>query len=83
MPSVKAGIDRAQIEVWHRMMKNYRENLLLMEERMSEYVEFTAIPLQLVKSKRQTEARLMDNPVSHISAIDLLRDIQARRVCED
>ncbi len=60
VPLVKAGLDRAQIETWHRMMRNYRENLLLMDERMSEYVEFTAIPLQLVKSKRQTEARLSD-----------------------
>ena len=43
----------------HRLTAQ-RENLLLMEERMSEFVEFTAIPLQLVKSKRQTEARITE-----------------------
>jgi hypothetical protein len=58
VPILKAGIDRAQVETWQSMAQNYRENILLMEERMSQYVEFTDIPLQLVKNKRQTETRL-------------------------
>jgi hypothetical protein len=55
-----AGLDAAQLASWRVQWQNYRENLLLIEERMSEYVEFTAIPLQLVKNKRQTEARIVD-----------------------
>lgn len=42
------------------MLRNYRENLLLIEERMSEYVEFADIPLQLIKSKRYVEAQIAD-----------------------
>ncbi len=60
VPRVSPGLDAAQVETWRRMLGNYRENLLLIEERMSEYVEFIAIPLQLVKSKRQTEAKIAE-----------------------
>jgi hypothetical protein len=42
------------------MLKNYRENLILIEERMSEYVSFTEIPLQLIKDKREVEARIIE-----------------------
>ncbi len=59
-PAVAAGLDAAQVETWRRMLRNYRENLLLIEERMSEYVEFTDIPLQLVRNKRQIEARIAE-----------------------
>ncbi|MCX6032664.1 MAG: hypothetical protein NT169_25685 [Chloroflexi bacterium] len=43
-----------------RQLVGLRENLRLIEERMSEFVEFTAVPLQLVKNKRQTEARIAE-----------------------
>jgi len=33
---------------------------MLIEERMSEFVEFTAVPLQLVRSKRQTETHIAE-----------------------
>ena len=57
---VSAGPDAAQLASWRVQWANYRENLLLIEERMSEFVEFTDVPLQLVRSKRQTEARIVD-----------------------
>lgn len=59
-PAVAPGLDAAQAAAWQRMLGNYRENLLLMEERMSEYVTFTEAPLQLVRSKRQTEAQIAE-----------------------
>lgn len=52
-----AGED-ARAASLRRQLANYRENLLLIEERMSEYVEFTAVPLQLIKEKRRTEAQI-------------------------
>lgn len=55
-----AGLDDAQIASWRVQRENYRENLLLIEERMSEYIEFTEIPLQLIRNKRQTEARIAE-----------------------
>ncbi len=57
---VRAGPDAAQNANWRVQWGNYRENLLLIEERMSEFVEFTAVPLQYVKNKRQTEARIAE-----------------------
>jgi hypothetical protein len=60
VPSPTPGLDAAQGAAWHRMLANYRENLLLIQERMSEYVEFSAIPLQLIKEKRRTEAQIAD-----------------------
>jgi hypothetical protein len=41
-----------QINAKRSMLGNYRENLLLIEERISEYIIFTDIPLQLIKSKQ-------------------------------
>ena len=57
---ISAGLGDAQLASWRVQWGNYRENLLLIEERMSEFVEFTEVPLQMVKSKRQTEARIVD-----------------------
>lgn len=59
-PAISAGLEPAQVATWQRMLANFRENLLLIEERMSEYVEFTAIPLQLIKSKRRVEAQIAE-----------------------
>lgn len=57
---VTPGLDAAQAAAWQRMLTNYRENLLLIEERMSEFVEYAMIPLQLLKSKRHVETRITD-----------------------
>ena len=58
MPVWAAG--NVQQQSWQRQLANYRENLLLIEERMSEYVEFTAIPLQLERSRRTVEAKIQE-----------------------
>ena len=57
---ISAGLGDVQLASWRVQWNNYRENLMLIEERMSEFVEFTAVPLQLVKSKLQTEARIAE-----------------------
>ncbi len=57
---ISAGLGDAQLASWRVQWNNYRENLMLIEERTSEFVEFTAVPLQVVKSKRQTEARIAE-----------------------
>ena len=59
-PAISPEIDVKQAAHWRRMLANYRENLLLIEERMSEYVELNAVPLQDVKNKRLTEAKISD-----------------------
>ncbi len=58
--TISPGLDDEQVAAWQRMLSNYRENLLLIEERMSQYVEFTAVPLQLIKSRRHVEAQIAD-----------------------
>ncbi len=58
--AISATLGEAQIASWRVQWSNYRENMMLIEERMSEFVEFTAVPLQLVKSKRQVEARIVE-----------------------
>ena len=52
--------DTAQLASWRTQLHHYRENLLLIEERMSEFVDFSEVPLQLVKGKRQTVVRISD-----------------------
>lgn len=58
--NVSSDLDATQVAAWQRMLRNYRENLLIIEESLSEYVEFQAIPLQRKKNKRQTEAMIED-----------------------
>lgn len=58
--TISPGLGAAQLTTWQQMLANYRENLLLIEERMSEYVEYQEIPLQLVKNKRKTEQDIAD-----------------------
>jgi hypothetical protein len=60
VPAITPGLDAAQVASWQRRLAIYRENLLLIEERMSEYVIYTDIPLQLIKSKRRTEAQIAE-----------------------
>ena len=55
-----ATLSDAQLDSWRVQWENYRANLILIEERMSEYVESTDIPLQLVRGKRQVEAKIAD-----------------------
>lgn len=55
-----SDLDSRQIATWRQMWSNYRENLLLIEERMSEYVNFTDIPLQDIKNKRRTEEHITE-----------------------
>ncbi len=59
-PTISVELEPAQVAAWRRMLSNYRENLLLIEERMSEYVEFAAVPLQLVKSRRRVEGQIVE-----------------------
>ena len=54
------GVSEAQIANWRVQWQNYRENLLLIEERISEFVEFSEVPLQLVRNKRKTEAQIAE-----------------------
>ncbi len=60
VPLISEDLDAAQVTAWRRMWVNCREGLMLIEERMSEYVIFTDVPLQLVRSKRQIEAQIAD-----------------------
>ena len=60
VPTISSELAEEQVATWRRMLSNYRENLLLIDERMSEYVEFVSVPLQLVKSRRRVEAQIAE-----------------------
>jgi hypothetical protein len=57
-PSIVA--DSAQITSWRRMLANYRDSLLLIDERMSEYVDYRTVPLDLVRNRQRTEAKIAE-----------------------
>lgn len=57
---ISTSFDDVQIASLREQWSNYRENLMLIEARMSEFVEFAAIPLQLIKSKRFTETKIAE-----------------------
>ena len=60
IPSITPGLDTAQVATWKRMLTNYRKNLQLIDERMSEYIDFTAIPLQLENNRRLKETKIAE-----------------------
>lgn len=60
VPTMLPELEDAQVAAWQRMLANYRENLLILEERMGEYMDFTAIPLQWTKNKRHFEAKIVE-----------------------
>ncbi|MDZ8096964.1 MAG: caspase family protein [Nostoc sp. DedQUE05] len=60
IPFITPGLDTAQVATWKRMLTNYRKNLQLIDERMSEYIDFTAIPLQLENNRRLTETKIAE-----------------------
>jgi hypothetical protein len=64
-----------QIEALQRQLKEARENLALVEERISEYVLSTDIPLQLVKEhgRLQSRIRRLERRIDDLRPIDVLR----------
>ena len=55
---LKEGRDIEQVASLRRRLANHRKNLLLVEERMTEFVEFTDIPLGLLNNKRRIEEEI-------------------------
>ncbi|RKZ54462.1 MAG: caspase family protein [Candidatus Parabeggiatoa sp. nov. 3] len=54
--TTKEDIERTQS--YQYRLKNYSENLRLIEERLSDYIDYTDVPLQLLKAKKQTERNI-------------------------
>ncbi len=49
-----------QITTWQQILINRREALMLIQERMSEYIEYQEIPLQLIRNERKTKQQIED-----------------------
>jgi hypothetical protein len=60
VPAVSVEEGDAQIASWRRRLASRRGALLLIEERMDEYVEYQEVPLQLIKNKRMTETQIVE-----------------------
>jgi hypothetical protein len=60
VPTLAPGLDETKVESWRRRLASRREALLLIEERMDEFIEYQEIPLQLIKNKRRTEAQIAE-----------------------
>jgi hypothetical protein len=52
--------DSAQISSWRRMLSNKRDALRLIDERISEYVDYRAVPLELIRNRQRTEASIAE-----------------------
>ncbi|MDM8520267.1 caspase family protein [Anaerolineales bacterium HSG6] len=55
MPSMTSDVNENQIISWQRRLKSRRRALMLIEERMNDYIEYQKIPLQLIDNKYRTE----------------------------
>ena len=65
-----------EIETLQHQLKEAHENLALIEERMSEYVLSTDVPLQLVKEERRLESRIrwLERRMAELRPINVLRE---------
>jgi hypothetical protein len=65
----------AEIGALQHDLKEARENLALIEERMADYVLSTDVPLQLVKEKRHLESRIrqIERRLADLRPIEVLR----------
>ena len=65
-----------EMEALQRELSQARENLSLIEERMSAYLLSTDVPLQLVKEKRRLESRVrwLERRTVELRPINVLRE---------
>lgn len=54
------NVSKEQLRTWERILENHRTGLLLIEQRMSEYVTSTDIPLQYIREKALKEQVITD-----------------------
>lgn len=59
-PVAALSVSTAEIASWQRQLVSYRQNYLMMEERISSYVDFVDVPLQLLRNQQQTAARIAE-----------------------
>jgi len=66
-----------QVKSLRHELKELRENLLLIEERMAEYVLKTDIPLDLIKRQRHLAGRIrwLERQIEEARPINVLRDV--------
>jgi hypothetical protein len=60
VPTISDGLGEEQVANWRRRLASRREALLLIRERIDEYIEFETVPLQLIKNERRTEAQIAE-----------------------
>ena len=65
----------AEIEALQHELKEARENLALVDERIADYVLSTDVPLQLIKEQRQLESKIrrLKRRLASLSPIEDLR----------
>lgn len=54
------SFDERQLATWRRMLEHRRTALLLIQERISEFVEYQEVPLQYILNERKTEEQIAD-----------------------
>lgn len=59
-PSQISATPSAEIASLQRQLTNFRQNYILIEERISMYVDFVDVPLQLLRNQQQTAARITE-----------------------
>ncbi len=65
VPSPRDGgspdaVDEDDVQLWQRQLKNKKENLRLIQERVTEYVLSTDIPLQILKEESQCKKEIQE-----------------------
>ena len=60
VPTISDDLSEEQVANWRRRLASRREALMLIRERIDDYVEYDAVPLQLIKNERRTETQIAE-----------------------
>jgi hypothetical protein len=65
-----------EVEVLQRELREARENLALVQQRISEYVLSTDVPLQLIREERRLERRTrwLERRIAELRPLNVLRE---------
>jgi hypothetical protein len=60
VPTISDDLDGEQVANWRRRLASRREALMLIRERIDQYIEYETVPLQLIKNERRTETQIVE-----------------------
>jgi hypothetical protein len=60
VPTISGDLDEERVASWQRRLASRRDALMLIRERIDEYIEYERVPLDLIKNERRAEKQIVE-----------------------